>query len=132
MNKEIKKALLSDLIILAHADEKLTDAEYEFILRLADRMDFTKEEVDALFENPHPSKPIFTELERITHFYKLVLVMNVDRETHPKEVIAIRNYGLKMGIRPGVIDQILARMEDYEDKIIPSEEIIKIFQTYYN
>tara|TARA_R110002072_G_scaffold1587_1_gene13297 strand:- start:94017 stop:94415 length:399 start_codon:yes stop_codon:yes gene_type:complete len=132
MNKQTNKALLSDLIMLAHADEKVTDAEYEFILRLADRMNMSKNEVDELFKDPHPSKTLFTELERITHFYQLVLLMNVDRETHEKEVIAVRNYGLKMGIRPGVIDQMLIRMEEYEDKIIPSDEIIKIFQTYYN
>lgn len=132
MNKQTNKALLSDLIMLAQADEKVTDAEYEFILRLADRMNMSKNEVDELFKDPHPSKTLFTELERITHFYQLVLLMNVDRETHKKEVIAVRNYGLKMGIRPGVIDQMLIRMEEYEDKIIPSDEIIKIFQTYYN
>ncbi len=132
MENDTKHALISDLIFLARADDKITDAEYDFIQRLAKRMGVSEAEVDALFINPKPSKPLFTELERITHFYKLVLLMNVDLETHEKEVIAIRNFGLRMGIRPGVIDQILIRMDSYDDKIIPSEELIKIFQTYYN
>ncbi len=132
MDKDDKKALVSDLIVLARADDKVTDEEYDFILRLADRMQIPLEEVKELFENPLPSRPIQTELERITHFYKLVLVMNVDRETHNKEIIAVRNFGLRMGIRPGAVDQILLRMDEYEDKIIPSQELIKIFQTYYN
>ena len=132
MENNTNHALISDLIILARADDKVTDAEVDFIKRLANRMEVSEAEVDTLFKNPLPSKTLFTELERITHFYKLVLLMNVDLETHEKEVIAIRNFGLKMGIRPGVVDQILIRMNSYEDKIIPSEELIKIFQTYYN
>lgn len=132
MNTEKTYALVSDLIVLANADDKVTDSEYEFILRIADRMGVSKKELDALFEAPVPSKPLFTELERITHFYKLVLVMNVDNETHAKEVIAVKNFGLQMGIRPGAVDQILLRMKDYKNNVIPSEELIKIFQTYYN
>lgn len=132
MENNTNHALISDLIILAKADDKVTEAEVDFIKRLAERMEVSETEVDALFKNPLPSKVLFTELERITHFYKLVLLMNVDQETHEKEVVAVRNFGLKMGIRPGVVDQILIRMDSYEDKIIPSEELIKIFQTYYN
>lgn len=130
--KNTNLALISDLIFLAHADNKITDSEYDFIVRLAKRMHISSEETMQLFKNPLPSKTLFTELERITHFYKLVLVMNVDREIHAKEVIAVKNFGLKMGIRPGVVDQILLRMDEYEDNIIPSAELIKIFQTYYN
>lgn len=132
MEKEHSYAMVSDFILLAHADAKITPSEYDFILQLAERMDVSKVEVDLLFENPKPSKPLFNEIERISHFYKLVLLMNVDLETHQDEVVAIRNFGIKMGIRPGVFDQILVRMHQFENKIIPSEELIKIFQTYYN
>ncbi|MFC7358192.1 TerB family tellurite resistance protein [Jejudonia soesokkakensis] len=127
-----KQALISDLIVMARADGKVADAEYEFVLRLADRMGFHKREVDALFENPQPSQPLFSELERITHFYKLILLMYVDNEIHEQEVITARNFGLKMGIRQGVLDQIINRVVNYEDGIIPSEELMKIFKTYYN
>ena len=132
MQDDHKHALISDFIFLAKADEKVTSSEYDFINRLAQRMDVSQEEVDKLFENPVPSKPLFSEMERIIHFHKLVLLMNVDRETHEKEVVALRNFGLKMGIRTGAVDKILVEMDKHEDKIIPSEELIKIFQTYYN
>ena len=131
MNKD-NQALLSDLIILAKADDIVTNSEYDFIQRIARRMNISSDEVDALFKNPLPSKTSFTELERITHFHKLVLLMNVDRETHSSEVSVIRTFGLKMGIRPGAIDQVLLEMEKYEDKIIPPQELIQIFQAYYN
>lgn len=132
MKSTYKQALISDLIILAKADNKITASEYDFIQRLARRMDVSSVEVDALFEHPQPSQPIFSELERITHFHKLVLVMNVDGDTDEREIAAVREFGLRMGIRPGAIDQVLKRMEDYEDKIIPSDQLIQIFQSYYN
>ena len=132
MEREKNRAMISDLIVMALADDKVTETEYDLICQLAERMQLAKKDVDELFADPVPSKSLFTELERISHFYKLVLIMNVDLETHEKEVILVRNFGLKMGIRPGVIDQILSRMNEYDNKIIPSDELIKIFQTYYN
>jgi uncharacterized tellurite resistance protein B-like protein len=126
------EALLSDLIVLAKADNIVTESEYDLIFKLATAMDISKEVVDSLFETPVPSVVQESELQRITHFYKLMLVMNVDQEAHNKELVVIRNFGVKMGIRPGVIDQMLFKMEQYENKIIPSDEIMKIFQTYYN
>ncbi|MFT5079174.1 MAG: putative tellurite resistance protein B-like protein [Planctomycetota bacterium] len=126
------EALLSDLIVLAKADDKVTTSEYDFILTLAETMEIGKKAVDVLFKNPLPSVVQKTELDRITHFYKLILLMNVDHETHEKEITMIRDFGIKMGIRPGVMDQMLIKMEQYENKIIPSDEIMKIFKTYYN
>ena len=132
MNNLDNQSLISDFIILAEADGKLTHSEYDFILRLAKRMDVSEEEVAELFKNPIQTKTKFTELERITHFHKLVLLMNVDRETHKDEVIVIKNFGLKMGIRSDVINQVLERMNDFEDKVIPSSELIRIFRSNYN
>lgn len=129
---ENNRAIISDLICLAYADGKVTDSEYDFILQIALRLNLTEAEVQNLFNKPTASRPIFSELERISHFYKLVLLMNVDMETHEKEVIAIRNFGLKMGIRGGVFDQILLQMGRYKNKIIPSEDLVKIFRTFYN
>ena len=73
MENDNNRAVISDLIVLAYADGKLTDTEYDFILQIAIRLDITEAEVQGLFDNPSSSRPIFTELERISHFYKLVL-----------------------------------------------------------
>ncbi|MBX2827964.1 MAG: TerB family tellurite resistance protein [Flavobacteriaceae bacterium] len=132
MQEEYSKALLSDLIVLAKADDKFTQSEFDFIYRLSKRMEISEADFKNLLEDPLPSQPILSELQRITHFHKLVLVMNVDRETHDNEVVVLKNFGLKMGIRPAAIDRILLAMEQYEDKVIPPQELIQIFQSYYN
>ncbi|MDX1463013.1 MAG: TerB family tellurite resistance protein [Marinirhabdus sp.] len=131
MNNE-QKSLISDLILIAKVDDKITHGEYDFIQRIGERMGLTPKEVDELFHDPLPSKSSFTELERITHFHKMILLMNVDGEAHEKEVALIREFGLQLGLRPGVVDQILTAMERYEHKIIPSAELLQIFNTYYN
>ncbi|WP_420379073.1 TerB family tellurite resistance protein [Gilvibacter sp.] len=131
-DKEEKLGLLSDLIALAQADHHISEEEYQFIMTLAKRFDIDKETVHDLFHNPVESKPIVTELGRITHFHKLVLMMNIDLKTKDAEVAALRNFGLKMGIRMEIIDQVMLRMDKYENKLIPTEELVRIFQTYYN
>ncbi|MBT0608310.1 tellurite resistance TerB family protein [Aequorivita echinoideorum] len=132
MNKTNHLNLLSDLIQMANADGKITSAEYDFLKKIAKRLFIPEIEMDKLFISPHPSSIPKNELERITHFYKLVLVMNVDLETHENEVQLLRNFGLKMGIRPTVIDRILIEMVKHENYIIPSETLVQIFKTYYN
>jgi len=130
--KQDNLSRLSDLIYIVKADGKITPSEFDFLKRIASRMGVSEEELKTLFANPVPTKTHFSEIEKITHFHKMVLMMNVDGETHPKEVEAIKNYGLAMGIRPTVIDNVLLKMEEYPDKIIPSDELIKLFQKYYN
>ncbi len=124
--------LLSDLIQMVMADGKVNPSEISFIQKLAVRMDIPEEEVVALFEKPQPSKPIFSEVERITHFYKLILVMKIDNEVHPKELMALKNFSLQMGIRPNVADQILKKMDQYPNHTVPAEELLEIFKMYYN
>ncbi|MEP2937131.1 MAG: TerB family tellurite resistance protein [Gilvibacter sp.] len=131
-SEEEKLGLLSDLIAIAKADHHISDEEYNFIMALANRFEIDRERVHDLFHNPIDSKPITTEIGRITHFHKLILMMNVDMKTKDSEVIALRNFGLKLGIRMEVIDQVIQRMDKYENKLIPTEELVRIFQAYYN
>lgn len=131
MNIE-KHQIISDMIALAKADNNIHEREYQFILAVADRLGVQKQEVAHLFENPLAPVVAKTELQRITQFHRLLLLMNVDQETHVVEVDAIRNYGLQLGIRPEAIEQILNEMNQYEDKMIPSTRLVEIFKRFYN
>ncbi len=126
------KSLLSNLIKMVLADGKIAPAEVAFIKQLASRMGISPEETTKLLKDPQPSKPIYSEVDRITHFYKLMLVMRVDGETHKDELVVLKNFGLKMGIRPVVSEQILRKMDKYPQGILPPEELLDIFKIYYN
>ncbi len=82
------------------ADGKINSSEIEFIQKLAKRMDISDREVIDLFENPQPSKIVFSEVEKITHFYKLILMMNIDNETHEDEMVAFKKLWIKNGNPP--------------------------------
>ena len=120
------------MIALAKADNVLHEREYEFILAVAERLGLSKTEVDHLLESPLALNVPKTELQRITQFHRLVLLMNVDQETHFVEVDAIRNYGLRLGIRSEAIEQILGEMGDHENKLMPADRLVEIFKRFYN
>ncbi len=127
-----KHQIISDMLSLAKADNIMHEREYDFILVIAQRIGVSKEKVDELISNPLKSHVFSTELQRITQFHRLLLLMNVDQETHIVEVNALRNYGLKLGIRPEAIEQILNEMGDHENKMIPSGRLVEIFKRFYN
>src|SRR5690554_8228615 len=83
------KSLLSDLIYMVMADGKIQTSEIQFIEKLAKRLSVPMADVYELFENPKKTKVPFSEAERITHFYRLMLVMKIDGETHEEELIAL-------------------------------------------
>lgn len=126
------KSLLSDLILMVMVDGKVKPSEIQLIQKLAERMKISKTDVKKLLKDPKSGKPPFSEADRITQFYKLMLVMQVDGETHASELDAIVHFGLKMGIRPVVAQQILKKMNQYENGIVPADELLKIFKIYYN
>lgn len=126
------KTLLSDLIVMVKIDGRVKPSEVELVRKLAKRMGVSMEEVAQLFINPKPSQALYTEVDRITHFYRLALVMQVDYETHEEEIGALKNFGLKMGIRPIVTDQIIKKMAQHPNGIVPPEELLNIFKIYYN
>ncbi|MEM0519409.1 MULTISPECIES: TerB family tellurite resistance protein [Aequorivita] len=126
------RALLSDLIQMIKVDGKIKNSEIQFIQKMATRMNISDKELINLIEDPAPSQAVYSEVERITHFYKLILVMKIDNETHHTELVALKNFGLKMGIRPVVADQILRKMEQSKEQTLPAEELLNIFKIYYN
>ena len=69
---------------------------------------------------------------RIVQFHRLLLLMNIDDKQEMIEIKRIHDIGLKMGLPPGAIQQVLVIMHKYPDKIVPPELLIAIFKTYYN
>lgn len=127
-----KRQILSEMIHLAQVDQELDAREYDFIVVVAQRLGVDKTALDKLIEKPDEIGVYKTELERITQFHRLVLLMNVDKQTHVTEINAIRNHGMRMGMRPEAIEQVLQEMNDHENKMIPAKRLIEIFKKYYN
>jgi hypothetical protein len=72
------------------------------------------------------------EVDRIVQFHRLVLLMNVDLETSHLEINYIKEAGIRMGLNPLAIEQVLNEMNSFPNKIIPPERLLEIFQLYHN
>ena len=127
-----KHRIIADMIALAKADDHIDERERDFIMAIAQRLGVSETEVSMIFEQEYTPKAYATELERITQFHRLILLMNVDQKTQDVEITAIRNYGLRLGIRQEAVSQILEEMGDYEHSMIPSQRLVEIFKRFYN
>ncbi len=129
---EEKLSILSEMISLARVDQEVQASEFDFLWGVAEQLGVEREDFETLFDAPARNIIPKTLLERILQFHRLVLLMNVDRGQTFKEIDKLHNIGLRMGLPPSAIDQVLALMHQYPDKIIPPETLIGIFKAHYN
>ena len=58
--------------------------------------------------------------------------MNVDLSIDDKEIYYIRDLGMRMGLHPSAIEQVLTEMHSHPNKVIPPDRLISIFRTFHN
>ena len=118
--------------MLFRSDDDVRDMEFQFLLTIASQMGVTKEEFIRLFEQYIEFLPPKLEGDRIVQFHRLVLLMNIDAETSQAELNYIRETGIRMGLNPMATDKVLQEMENYPNKLIPTERLIEIFKLFHN
>lgn len=129
---EEKLSILSEMIAFARVDHTLKQSEYEFLLKVAHNLGVDQATFEGLLKQKSPKVPLKTQAERIVQFHRLLLLMNVDQEQHKKEINTLYNIGLKMGLPPVAIGQVLEVMHKYPDNVVPPEVLIDIFKAHYN
>jgi len=127
-----KLSLLTELIKLARVDNELREKEYDFLLSVASSLNVAREEFDALFDEYIEFTPEKSEFDRILQFHRLVLLMNIDKETSEKELIHLKNIGIRIGLNPNATNKVLEVMNNYPNKVIPADTLIEIFKENYN
>lgn len=127
-----KLSLLQDLIALSKADNNVSFMETQFINSVAMTMRISPIELQNLKDNPISYNPQNKEIDRITQFYRLLLLMGVDSDHHEKEVDFCKNLGLKMGLNPNAINEVVRRVLASEKGMLPPNDVIEIFQTHHN
>jgi uncharacterized tellurite resistance protein B-like protein len=127
-----KLSLLQDLIALSKADNNVSFMETQFINSVAMTMGISAQELQHIKDNPIPFNPQNKEMDRITQFYRLLLLMGVDSDHHDEEVTFCKNLGLKMGLNPTAINEVIKRILASDKGMLPPNEVIEIFQTHHN
>lgn len=132
MDKDTKYSLLSDMIMLAKTENGITEIELQFLITVANQLGVSETELKEI-ANASPKKVVIQpEAQRILHFHRLVLLMNVDQDTDDSELLIVRNFGLSMGLSQEAINKVLNIMYNYENKVVPPDVLISIFKTQHN
>lgn len=132
INRAEKLSLLSEMIAFAKTDDKIKTIEYNFLLRVSQQLNISKEDFEYLMLHPVTYKHIRSYSERIVQFHRLLLLMNLNNEHNEKAVIKLFNFGLRMGLNHESINKVLYLMDDFPNKIVPPNVLIDVFKVQYN
>ncbi len=126
------KSMISELIELSKVDGHVSDQEIGFIQQIGNMMGLANEEILALFKTPAPFNPPDEHFDRIVQFQRMVLLMNVDQDVHPNELNHLKLMGMKLGLNPHAVNEVLEKMDDYPNNMIPPEDLLKIYSKHMN
>ncbi len=129
---EEKLGLLKQLIIVANADGKIKEAEYQLLLGMAGHMQVSKEDFEKVFEPGVEVTLPKTDADRILQFHRMILMLNVDADASPVEIDMVRKMGIMLGLNPQAIEIILEEMKTYPNNLIPPDRMVQIFAKYMN
>ncbi|UWX55859.1 TerB family tellurite resistance protein [Maribacter litopenaei] len=114
-----KLSILSEMIAFARIDNTLKQSEYDFLFNVAQSLEISKKEFDALFQKEVEHVIPRSQADRLIQFNRLILLMNIDNNNNLKEIERLHDIGLRMGLPPSAIEQVLSIMHKYPNKIVP-------------
>lgn len=136
MDKKYKEKLshISDLFKLARIDDNQAIIENVFIERISIKMGVHLTDVQALRSDILKADKMYpiSEFKRITNFYNLLLVMLVDNEVHEEEIHFCKDLGLKMGLNPYAVNQVIDKLLENNFKPLEAEIVTSIFKQFHN
>ena len=108
---------LKNLVMLAAADEKLTDSEMAVLLAVASRENITPDEFNKVIEDPDSVKIELPEDEetKLSYLRDMVAMMMVDGELDEQELAICKIYAMALGYRSSIVDGMIAGVIDNLD-----------------
>ena len=132
MDKKEKLFLMGQLVRLAKADNHINTSEYEFIYTMAQIFGIENKDLEPLFETKAEVEVPQMEYDRITQFYRLVLLSKIDLEMDSKKKSVLIDMGNHLGLSPDAVKQVIQEMNQSEDQTLAPQRLIEIFKTYHN
>jgi uncharacterized tellurite resistance protein B-like protein len=129
---EEKRSMISELIELAKVDDHVSEQEIGFIQQIGNMLGMEDADILKLFKEPAPFHLPNEHFDRIVHFQQMVLLMNVDQEVDNSEISHLRYMGMKLGLNPKAVNEVLKRMYEFPNNMIPADELLKIYSKYLN
>ena len=108
---------LKNLVMLASADENVTDSEMAVLIAVASREDITPEEFNKVMDDPDSVKIELPEDEetKLTYLRDMVAMMMIDGELDEHEMAICKLYAMALGYRGSIVDGMIAGVIDMLD-----------------
>jgi hypothetical protein len=127
-----KLAVISQMIQLSKVDGVFHEKELQFIQLMAQDYNIKAEDLEELLvDKPHDI--IFhSNFQRIEHFYRLALLVFCDKTKREEELIFLKNIGLRFGLSPFAIQNVLDEMQKTSNNMIDANRLLEIFKSQEN
>ncbi len=108
---------LKNLVMLAAADDRLTDSEMAVLLAVASREDITPEQFNEVIDNPESVTITLPEDEetKLAYLRDMVAMMMIDGELDEHELAICKIYAMALGYRGSIVDGMIAGVIDQLD-----------------
>lgn len=125
-NKKDQQRLgqLKNLVMLASADEKMTDSELAVLLAVASRENITPDEFNKVIDDPDSVNITLPEDEetKLAYLRDMVAMMMVDGELDEQELAICKLYAMALGYSSSIVDGMIAGVIDQFDAETAADE----------
>ena len=117
MQEQQRLGQLKNLVMLASADEKVTDSEMAVLLAVASRENITPEEFNKVIDDPDSVNITLPEYEdtKLAYLRDMVAMMMIDGELDEHELAICKLYAMALGYRGSIVDGMIAGIIDSLD-----------------
>ncbi len=108
---------LKNLVMLASADERLTDSELAVLLAVASRENITPDEFNKVIDDPDSVNITLPEDEetKLAYLRDMVAMMMIDGELDEHELAICKLYAIALGYSSSIVDGMIAGVIDKLD-----------------
>lgn len=132
LNHQEKLSHILDLIHLSKSDESIVKIEAVYIKKVAEKLGITDAEIAILeFKGTDRIFPK-NEFQIIPLFHRLIILMMIDNKVHPDEIKFCVDLGIKMGLHPQAVSDIIELAKTGHFEYMDPDRISSIFKKYYN
>ena len=116
-NDQERLGQLKNLVMLASADEKITDSEMAVLIAVATRENLTPEEFNKVMDDPDSVNITLPENEetKLAYLRDMVAMMMIDGELDEQELAICKLYAMALGYRGSIVDGMIAGVIDQLD-----------------
>lgn len=134
INAEVNRSIIALMIQMSQADAFSAPIEEDYIRGIAKELGIHNSELQVILA--HPDRYTFEappkEQDRMTILYYLLFTMRVDGDIDEREVNYLHDVGLKLGVQPALIGDMVNVMRKYAKEDIPPNVLIDQIKKYLN